>query len=218
MRVHLTITVAALAGALATASGGHAQLLKKNKEHAKRKAAEGAAKTPEHVMKTSSPTVDSTLEKTGRGVDPAVSSAGAVADTAGSKTEQGVADAFSGRRRQPDRLAAEVAAGRAVVRDLRFAADSDELSPASVALVRRLAKAINATTGIFLIEGHVAGSGDGARDQALSERRAAAVKARLVLEGVPPARLMAVGYGSTRPVAGGATAGASARIELARVQ
>ena len=56
--------------------------------------------------------------------------------------------------------------------------------------------------------------------QALSEQRAKAVKARLVAGGVPAARLLAVGYGATRPAEGNANGNANgnARIELTRAQ
>lgn len=128
--------------------------------------------------------------------------------------------ADGGRSRQqarPDRLSAEVATGHAVISELRFVRNTDDLAPSAVAVVKHLARAINATWGTFLIEAHVDPSGDAAKEQALSERRATAVKARLVLDGVPPARVVAVGYGSTRPLAG-VPAGQSARIEVARVQ
>jgi hypothetical protein len=66
----------------------------------------------------------------------------------------------------------------------------------------------------FLIEAHVDGK-QSAAAQALSEQRAAAVKAALVAAGSSPIQLAAVGHGATRPIAG---AKSSARIEIARTQ
>ena len=69
-----------------------------------------------------------------------------------------------------------------------------------------------ANPGQFLIEGHV-DKAEGEQAQALSEQRAAAVKAALVSAGVSQMQLAAAGYGATRPLGGG-----SARIEIARTQ
>ena len=116
-------------------------------------------------------------------------------------------------------LAGELAAGRAVLRDLEFAAGSHRLEPSSRPRLKRLARAINATSGTYLIEAHVDDTGDAARDHALSERRELEVKALLILEGVPPERLVAVGYGAARPGSpprGGAHPRGDARIEVAR--
>jgi outer membrane protein OmpA-like peptidoglycan-associated protein len=125
-------------------------------------------------------------------------------------------------RPRPDattsRLAAGLAGGRLVLTELTFAAGSEQLDSGARPLVRRLAAAINASEGAYLIEGHVDDTGDRARDLALSQRRALEVKALLILEGVPPERLVAVGYGATSPPAGDGGAGQSARIEVARAQ
>ncbi|HEY0173892.1 MAG TPA: OmpA family protein [Pyrinomonadaceae bacterium] len=55
------------------------------------------------------------------------------------------------------------------------------------------------------VEGHTEAGGDAAANQALSERRALAVARRLVEKGVDCKRLVAVGFGSTKPVAHGDT-------------
>jgi outer membrane protein OmpA-like peptidoglycan-associated protein len=65
---------------------------------------------------------------------------------------------------------------------------------------------------VWIIEAHTSAGPD---DQARSDLRARAVKAVLVSEGVPAARIFARGLGSTRPVSG---AGASDRVELVRMQ
>ena len=71
------------------------------------------------------------------------------------------------------------------------------------------------------IEGHTDDVGDAAANQALSERRAAAVKAALVATyGVGGDRLQTAGLGSTKPAMQGATAEARAqnrRVELVKM-
>jgi OOP family OmpA-OmpF porin len=51
------------------------------------------------------------------------------------------------------------------------------------------------------VAGHTDTDGDGATNQALSEKRAQAVVDYLVRAGLPASRFSAVGYGSTKPVA-----------------
>lgn len=120
-----------------------------------------------------------------------------------------------------DRLTRELTAGHAVLLDLAFATRSARLDPASRPRVARLARAINATSGTYLIGAYVDDSGDAEGDQALSGKRAIEVKALLVLEGVPPERVLAAGYGATSPratVGDGASRRSGARIEVLRVQ
>lgn len=111
-------------------------------------------------------------------------------------------------------VGAALGAGRVVLRSLRFAEGTAVLDPASGALISEIAGALARTPGQFLIEAHVDGK-DAAAAQALSEQRAAAVKAALVAAGSSPMQLAAVGYGATRPLAG---ARSSERIEIARTQ
>jgi outer membrane protein OmpA-like peptidoglycan-associated protein len=70
------------------------------------------------------------------------------------------------------------------------------------------------------IEGHTDVRGDAAYNQALSERRAAAVRAWLVGHGVDAARISATGAGESRPVRTGTTEAdhrANRRVEI-RIQ
>jgi outer membrane protein OmpA-like peptidoglycan-associated protein len=50
------------------------------------------------------------------------------------------------------------------------------------------------------IEGHTDAQGDETANQALSERRAKAVRDYLVSKGVDASRLEAIGYGGTKPI------------------
>jgi len=199
------------------------QVWKKIKEAAKAKVEAQKTKAATHVVEAAGTVVDSTLEKSGRGVDSAVNKATTVADTAMNATERGVkgvvggvAGAFKGDGQQQD-----LAKGRAVVAGIRFAAGSDEIAPSSAAAITRLAKAILATTGTFLVESHTAATNDPTADQAMTDRRATAVKARLIAEGVPAARLFSMGFGATKPPAPPAAKTSAARadrIEVSRMQ
>jgi outer membrane protein OmpA-like peptidoglycan-associated protein len=62
---------------------------------------------------------------------------------------------------------------------------------------------------VVRIEGHAFGE---RRAEELSERRALAVREALIARGIDPARLSAVGYGATRPIAGDAAE--SRRVEI----
>lgn len=66
-----------------------------------------------------------------------------------------------------------------------------------------VANAMKAHDDIDLVlEGHTDSIGSDAYNQSLSERRAAAVKARLSQDyGIPAARIRSVGYGESRPIA-----------------
>ena len=215
------LTVAAVvalsAGTPARAAGQ--SVLQRIKTQAAKRVEERKAKVDSAVVKTATGAVDSTLDKTGRAADAVVNKVGSVADTAITRTEHGVRNAFKGgdsSNELAEKLAAQLGTGHAVLREIRFAPNSDVFDPSSLGTIAQLAKALVATPGTFLIEGHTDALSTPAAAQALSEQRAAAVKARLVAEGVPAARLLAVGYGATRPPSDG---GADhARIELTRAQ
>ena len=115
------------------------------------------------------------------------------------------------------RFAADLIAGRLVVRGISFNAGGATIDPSSIETLRTLAAALQRTTGTYLIESHTAG-GRGA--QALSDRRAAAVRTWLLAAGVEPSRLYAAGFGATRPRPPPKNGGAqesSDRIEVSRV-
>ena len=61
------------------------------------------------------------------------------------------------------------------------------------------------------VDGHTDSIGSPSFNRALSERRAAVIVEALVLHGIEPDRLVAVGYGETRPVASNLTPEGRAR-------
>jgi OmpA-OmpF porin, OOP family len=113
-------------------------------------------------------------------------------------------------------LAEQLGRGRVVLREIHFVPGSDRIDPTSDVVLRELADALTGSAGVFLIEGHTDAMKDAALAQHLSEQRAVAVKARLVSEGVAAGRLLAVGYGASRPER--AQGKHNARIEVTRVQ
>jgi OOP family OmpA-OmpF porin len=80
---------------------------------------------------------------------------------------------------------------------------------ASAEITRAAAGALDALTSILRrcpdarieIAGHTDNVGDEARNQALSQRRAEAIRRYLMLQGIPATRLSATGYGSKQPIA-----------------
>ncbi len=116
-----------------------------------------------------------------------------------------------------DNLALAIASGRAVLLEMRFTPGTDVLEPSARELVRRLAvelrtAMVNKPAAKYVIEGHVDSVPNA---QVLSEYRAAAVKVALSSNGVDANRLIALGYGTSRPLQPG---GPTARIEIAQTQ
>ncbi len=89
-----------------------------------------------------------------------------------------------------------------------FETGSDTLTQDSNAALRLIMSYLEDKSYIstLRIEGHVAGGGDEAKNQELSEKRALAVTRRLVEYGVDCKRLLPVGFGSSKPVAANDTA------------
>jgi len=195
------------------------QVWKQIKEQTERKFAARKAKADSAAIARAAQTVDSTLAKTGRGVDTAVSKTAAFADAVVDKTSDAVssaAGALGGSDGEDEKLAADLSDGRAVLSELRFDGATDQLARTSDPQVERLVRLLKAQPGSFLIEGHVDDTGNATSDHALSERRAAALKARLTAAGVATERLFAMGLGATRPPADAQAA--RARIEIARMK
>jgi outer membrane protein OmpA-like peptidoglycan-associated protein len=112
------------------------------------------------------------------------------------------------------------ASGRVATHGILFATGSDVLEAASTPTLAAIGAMMAAHPELRLtIEGHTDNAGDAAANQALSERRAQAVRAYLVSHGVDAARLTAVGAGATRPAASNDTPEGrqqNRRVELVR--
>jgi outer membrane protein OmpA-like peptidoglycan-associated protein len=90
--------------------------------------------------------------------------------------------------------------------DVGFDAGKASLQPAAMTAIDRLAQLMSVyPEHAVRIEGHTDSLGDDAANQQLSERRALAVRDALLARGVAAARVEAVGYGETRPIADNAT-------------
>lgn len=82
-----------------------------------------------------------------------------------------------------------------------FEVDQSELQPANAAIIERLAKVLlGVGIGGTMVEGHTDASGSSAYNQALSERRAAAVKTAMVAAGMAAIAVRTVGLGETDPI------------------
>jgi OmpA-OmpF porin, OOP family len=97
--------------------------------------------------------------------------------------------------------AAAVKAGQLIT----FATGSAELTPDAKQLAQQLAAAMqrpDKLTQRFSVQGHTDAVGSRALNLALSQRRASALAAYLVSQGVAPTRLDTVGYGFDQPLTG----------------
>ena len=91
----------------------------------------------------------------------------------------------------------------AVLHGIRFDFDSAVLRPESATILGQLYDGLSASTATRItIEGHTSSEGSEAYNQALSERRAAAVREDLVRRGLAAERIDAIGVGEARPIAG----------------
>ena len=88
-----------------------------------------------------------------------------------------------------------------VIKNIFFDFDKYELKPESMGEIRHLAKFLIANPDLSVqIAGHTDNVGSEQHNQQLSENRATAVKDALVKLGIPPHKIKAQGYGSTKPI------------------
>lgn len=99
------------------------------------------------------------------------------------------------------RLARVDARGCWVIANLHFATDSSKVDPADRELIRTRGVAIlEANPDLRVrIDGHTDSRGSEAHNQALSERRASAVRDYFVEQGIDPSRLETRGFGKLSP-------------------
>ncbi len=85
---------------------------------------------------------------------------------------------------------------------MQFPTGSAELQPPALAMLDRLAALLAQNPAVTLdIDGYIDSSGNPADDQQLTDFRVGAVVIYLAGQGIDPARLRAVGHGSSKPVA-----------------
>jgi outer membrane protein OmpA-like peptidoglycan-associated protein len=101
-----------------------------------------------------------------------------------------------------------VIAGKTV----NFASGGSALAPESIALIDSVASGLKDCAGTSIeIAGHTDLTGGDAANMALSQQRADSVSKALQERGIPAARLVAKGYGETKPVEAAMTSAANAK-------
>jgi outer membrane protein OmpA-like peptidoglycan-associated protein len=129
------------------------------------------------------------------------------------------------RRLQMQNELAKIASTRSDTRGLivtlssaLFDTGKSVLKPGAKATLGRIAKQLQTNPDLRIsVEGHTDNIGGVAMNQTLSEKRAEAVRAYLVSQGVPADRITAVGHGEEQPVASNKTAAGrqqNRRVEL----
>lgn len=88
---------------------------------------------------------------------------------------------------------------------IQFASGRAEIAAASGPVLDRLAAAAKDCPGKLRIEGHTDNIGDPEANRQLSLQRSGAVKAALLLRGLPTDRVETAGFGADRPVGDNAT-------------
>lgn len=110
--------------------------------------------------------------------------------------------------------------GRVATQGILFDTGSDRLRPESTPTLQEITAMLQQHADLSLtIEGHTDNVGAAAANQALSEKRAAAVKAYLVEQGIDASRLSTAGFGDTKPKAPNATPegrSTNRRVELVK--
>jgi len=88
-----------------------------------------------------------------------------------------------------------------------FASGKSDLLPGSKDRLRQVSEAIKQgdPNSKIVIEGHTDASGSAEKNEELSLKRAEAVRAALISEGVPSDRVSVAGYGESRPLADNAS-------------
>ena len=135
---------------------------------------------------------------------------------------QPVAGACKGNQADDDNSMAGALAkdGHVTVYGINFDFDSAQIRPESDGVLTQMVEMLKAKPALAIrIEGHTDDIGGDAFNQALSDKRANAVKARLVSAGIAADRLQAVGKGAGTPIASNATdigRAQNRRVELAK--
>lgn len=111
--------------------------------------------------------------------------------------------------------------GHVAVYGINFDTGKATIQPGSESVLNEIVKLLQNDASLKLrVEGHTDNVGAAAANQALSEKRAQAVVAWLTGHGVAASRLVAKGFGATKPVADNGTDEGKAknrRVELAKM-
>ena len=106
----------------------------------------------------------------------------------------------------PPRIPQKLAQFIGKLEGIRFAPNQPVLLPQSFPVLDKVAEALQESPAVQLeVSGHTDNVGVPAENQTLSQQRAEAVKKYLEGKGVLPRRLIAIGFGASRPVADNAT-------------
>jgi outer membrane protein OmpA-like peptidoglycan-associated protein len=168
---------------------------------------------PESAMGRAADTA--AMAPAGFAADTAPAAAPARADTATGGTPSAAGNVAGAMKRASTALAGLQPGydGKALTEALNlnvinFASGSAAIPSESHAILDQSAKAIEGSAAGTVLEvgGHTDNTGAPAANEALSARRAAAVRDYLVKQGVKPAMLTAKGYGASKPVADNGTA------------
>ena len=124
---------------------------------------------------------------------------------------------------EPDMYDILIQEGRVVTHGIFFDIDSARLRPESYPVLREIGEMLHEHSELRLqIEGHTDNTGTAARNQVLSEERAASVRVYLIENyAVDEGRLEAVGYGQDRPADTNETAAGrqnNRRVELVEIK
>ncbi|MCR4828490.1 MAG: OmpA family protein [Bacteroidales bacterium] len=102
-----------------------------------------------------------------------------------------------------DRLASE---GKIVTYAITFETGKADLKPESMVEINRIAKLMKERKDLkFEVQGHCDNTGSDKVNDPLSQKRAEAIVAELVKQGIDKSRLTAVGKGSHSPIADNST-------------
>lgn len=90
---------------------------------------------------------------------------------------------------------------------VQFEYNSSNILEVSHSLLNEVADVIKKTARIkkIQVEGHASSDGNDDYNMKLSDKRAKSVRAYLITQGVPEAKLVAKGFGETKPIADNAT-------------
>jgi outer membrane protein OmpA-like peptidoglycan-associated protein len=108
-----------------------------------------------------------------------------------------------------------------VLEGVNFETNSAKLTSDSHSVLDRVAESLNASPDVKVeVAGHTDSVGSDSHNMSLSKARAESVRDYLVKKGVDSSRLVARGYGETKPIADNGTAAGRAknrRVELTRI-